>query len=174
MPEPRPNALEVVYTNVISYGNVQEGIEQLLTSEPNLSIIAGAVIELSRSRGMQYTAVGARGFYADALAHAVIMNEQAQGNLYWFTIREQAKGHGRRSMTEGTRLASGQPVLLVDTVAMPDELLATCDDLVRTTDVQIAGVIPITEASPEVGAQITQHYPNAIYAPLIDSKFLAS
>lgn len=91
----------------------------------------------------------------------------------WFSIRHEPKGHGTRSMTEGARLAAGQHVLLVDTVAAPDKLLATCNDLVRTTNVQIRGVIPVTETGPEAGLQIAEHYPNAVYAPLLDPRLLA-
>lgn len=166
------DALEVVRNKIYLCGDVEEGVEQSLTHGGDMRTVAAAVIELALDRGIRYSAIGARGVYGSALAETISM-VHPDDDLSWFAIREKAKGHGRRSMTEGARLVEGQPVLLVDTVARAEALLATCADLHRTTGAAIAGIIPITEIGDGIREQLAVHYPEAVYAPLFTPADLA-
>jgi orotate phosphoribosyltransferase len=77
-----------------------------------LKLVGEAIAELARSLGIVFDAVGGMTMGADPIALAVAMTTDAQ----WFSVRKEAKRHGRQRRIEGAELAEGDRVLLVEDV----------------------------------------------------------
>jgi orotate phosphoribosyltransferase len=158
------NALTVVRRKIAAEGgDIQEGVERSLSEGTDMEVIAKAVIAMATANNVAYRAVGGRGFYSRALATIVPMVHPE--DICWFSVRDKPKGHGLRRLTEGARPDSSWDVLIVDTMANPDALDATCTDVTDHTGANISGIIPIVDGEG-VAARLAASHPNAVYAPL--------
>ncbi|MGH9339540.1 MAG: hypothetical protein ACRD1R_08110, partial [Acidobacteriota bacterium] len=79
----------------------------------DLRLVAEAVIELTESLGIPFDAVGGLTLGADSTAHAVALIAGKR----WFSVRKEAKRHGKQKMIEGAVLTSEDRILLVEDVA---------------------------------------------------------
>ena len=90
-----------------------------------------AVIDLV---GESFDSVGGPTMGADALAHGVAMLT----GCTWFSVRKEAKGHGRGSWVEGARLGPG------DRVVMVEDVVSTGASLLRAAErVQELGAVVV-------------------------------
>ncbi len=111
-----------------------------------LRIVAQAIIDVV---DLEWDVVGGPTMGADALAHAVAMLTGAS----WFSVRKEAKGHGRGSWIEGHRLAPGDRVLAVeDTTSTGTSLLHAVG---RITDlgVDVVAATALLDRSPSVAVR---------------------
>ncbi|KUI05158.1 orotate phosphoribosyltransferase [Mycolicibacterium acapulense] len=106
-----------------------------------LTIVSRAVAELADSRGIEFDAVGGLTMGADPLAHGVAM---VTGKA-WFSVRKEQKARGREQWIEGTRLAPGTPVLLVDDVISTGGSTEIAFDRVTAAGAVVTGVIPMVD-----------------------------
>lgn len=89
---------------------------------------------------------------ADALAHAVSVVSGAQ----WFSIRKEAKGHGRRAWVEGARLVDGDRVVVVEDVASTGESLLRAIDRVVALGAVVVVATALVDRSPAVAARFAE------------------
>ena len=83
---------------------------------------------------------------ADALAHGVAL----LSGCAWFSVRKEAKGHGRGAWVEGTRLQPGDRVVVVeDVVSTGASLLRAAERLVELGAVIVAATA-LLDRSPQV------------------------
>ena len=102
-----------------------------------------AVVDLF---GDGFDAVGGPTMGADALAHGVSL----LSGCAWFSVRKEAKGHGRGAWVEGTRLQPGDRVVVVeDVVSTGASLLRAAERLVEL-GAEIVGATALLDRSPEV------------------------
>lgn len=94
-----------------------------------------------------FDVVGGPTMGADALAAGVAM----VGGVGWFSIRKEAKGHGRGKWVEGTRLGEGQRVVMVEDVVSTGGSLLRAVDRVLEFGVVVVAATALLDRSPEVG-----------------------
>ncbi len=97
--------------------------------------------------GDGFDAVGGPTMGADALAHGVAL----LSGKGWFSVRKEAKGHGRTSWVEGTRLQPGQRVLIVEDVTSTGASLLKAAQRVRELGVDIVAGTALLDRGPQAG-----------------------
>lgn len=108
-----------------------------------------AVVELV---GESFDSVGGPTMGADALAHGVAM----LSGCTWFSVRKEAKGHGRGSWVEGARLSEGDRVVMVEDVVSTGASLLKAAERVRELGVQIVAASAVLDRSPAVGQRFAE------------------
>lgn len=93
-----------------------------------------------------FDAVGGPTMGADALAHGVALLSGAA----WFSVRKEAKGHGRGSWVEGARLQPGQRVVVVEDVVSTGASLLRAVERVAELDVHVVLATALLDRSPLV------------------------
>lgn len=78
-----------------------------------LMLVGRAVAELAGAAGVRFDAVGGMTMGADPIALAVAVAT----DTWWFSVRKEAKKHGKQKRIEGAELEAGTTVLLVEDVA---------------------------------------------------------
>ena len=111
--------------------------------------VSQAVVDLVEER---FDAVGGPTLGADALAAGVAMVSGAR----WFSIRKEAKGHGRRAWVEGARLAAGDRIVMVDDVVSTGGSLLRALDRVTELDVVVIAATALVDRGPEAGRRFAQ------------------
>ncbi len=103
-----------------------------LSSGENLRLAADCVVAIASDAGVGFDAVGGLTMGADPIAHAVAVVSGAR----WFSVRKEAKQHGKQQLVEGAHLEPGSKVLLVD------DVVTTGNSIVRALDaVEEAGAV---------------------------------
>jgi orotate phosphoribosyltransferase len=98
---------------------------------------------------VDWDVVGGPTMGADPLAHGVAMLTGKS----WFSVRKEAKGHGRGSWIEGHRLTPGDRALAVeDTVSTGTSLLIAIDRI-RELGVEVVAATALLDRSPSVAAR---------------------
>ena len=110
---------------------------------PALRQASEAVVE---AIGEDFDAVGGPTMGADALAHGVSMVK----GCGWFSVRKEAKGHGRGTWVEGTRLAAGDRVVMVEDVVSTGASLLRAADRVVELGATVIGATALLDRSPAV------------------------
>jgi orotate phosphoribosyltransferase len=126
-----------------------------------LRVVSSAMIELARRRGMNFTHVGGLTMGADPLAHGIAM----VGDVHWFSVRKEPKPRGLEQWIEGSELAQGHRVLLVDDVVTTGGSIKQAYDHVMETGARVVGVIPMVDRG-ETARQVFEGL-GVPYAPLI-------
>lgn len=102
-----------------------------------------AVIQLA---GETFDAVGGPTMGADALAHGVAL---LSGSA-WFSVRKEAKGHGRRAWVEGARLGEGDRILAVEDVVSTGASLLRAMERVAELGAHVVAASALLDRSPVV------------------------
>jgi len=66
----------------------------------------------------------------------------------WFSVRKEAKGHGRQSLVEGARLGSGDKVVMVEDVVSTGRSLLRAAEQVTELGVDIVAATALLDRSP--------------------------
>lgn len=128
---------------------------------PRLRIVSTAMLALAQRQGITFTHVGGLTMGADPLAHGIAM----VADCGWFSVRKEPKSRGHEQWIEGSRLAQGDCVLLVDDVITTGGSTMKAYDRVVATGAGIAGVIPMVDRG-DVARQAFAAL-GVPYAPLI-------
>ncbi|EHI14291.1 orotate phosphoribosyltransferase [Mycolicibacterium thermoresistibile] len=106
-----------------------------------LELVSRAVVELAAAHDIEFDAVGGLTMGADPLAHGIaIVTGKA-----WFSVRKEQKSRGREQWIEGTRLAPGTRVLLVDDVISTGGSTLQAYERVTEAGAVVTGVIPMVD-----------------------------
>lgn len=108
-----------------------------------------AVIDLV---GESFDSVGGPTMGADALAHGVAM----LSGCTWFSVRKEAKGHGRGTWVEGARLSAGDRVVMVEDVVSTGASLLRAADRVRDLGAEVVAASALLDRSPTVGERFAE------------------
>jgi orotate phosphoribosyltransferase len=110
-----------------------------------------------------FDAVGGPTMGADALAHGVALLSGSG----WFSVRKEAKGHGRHAWVEGARLNEGDRVVFVeDVVSTGASMLRAVDRLLEFGVVPVAAVT-LLDRSQAAGRRFAAR--GIRYLPLLTS-----
>ncbi|HET9076574.1 MAG TPA: phosphoribosyltransferase family protein [Acidimicrobiales bacterium] len=96
--------------------------------------------------GEPFDSVGGPTMGADALAHGVAV----VGGCTWFSVRKEAKGHGRGAWVEGARLQPGDRVVMVEDVVSTGASLLRAAERVQELGVDIVAATALLDRSPAV------------------------
>jgi orotate phosphoribosyltransferase len=99
--------------------------------------------------GTSFDAVGGPTMGADALAHGVALLSGSG----WFSVRKEPKGHGRGAWIEGTRLAPGHRVVVVEDVVSTGASLLRAVERIRDLGAEVVAATALLDRSPSVGAR---------------------
>lgn len=114
-----------------------------IATGPALREASQAVVDIF---GDSFDAVGGPTMGADALAHGVAL----LSGRGWFSVRKEAKGHGRGTWVEGIRLGAGDRVLMVEDVVSTGGSLLKAVDKIAELGVKVAGATALLDRSPAV------------------------
>ncbi|MHB1929164.1 MAG: orotate phosphoribosyltransferase [Acidimicrobiales bacterium] len=118
----------------------------VLATGAALRTVARAVVE---AVGVPWEVIGGPTMGADPIAHAVAV----VADVPWFSVRKEAKGHGRGSWLEGHRLAAGERVLAVeDTVSTGGSLLRAIERI-RAAGADVVAAVTLVDRSPAVAVR---------------------
>jgi orotate phosphoribosyltransferase len=109
-----------------------------------LRIVSQAIVDMV---DVEWDVVGGPTMGADPLAHGVAMLTGAS----WFSVRKQAKDHGRGASIEGHRLAVGDRVLAVEDTTSTGTSLLTAIDRITEMGVTVVAATALLDRSPSVG-----------------------
>jgi orotate phosphoribosyltransferase len=124
-----------------------------------LRTVCQAVIDVV---DVAWDVVGGPTMGADPVAHGVSLLSGEP----WFSVRKEAKGHGRGSWLEGYRLGSGDRVLAVeDTVSTGGSLLRAIERI-NETGATVVAATTILDRSPTVAARFSEA--GIPWLPLLD------
>ncbi|TRW88967.1 orotate phosphoribosyltransferase [Mycolicibacterium sp. 018/SC-01/001] len=117
-----------------------------------LAVVSRAVADLAAAHGIEFDAVGGLTMGADPLAHGVAM---VTGKA-WFSVRKEQKSRGREQWIEGTRLQSGDRVLLVDDVISTGGSTEQALERIAPLGVVVTGVIPMVDRGDIAAARFAK------------------
>jgi orotate phosphoribosyltransferase len=140
--------------------------KRALAGGAELRLAAEAVVATAAERGIAFDAVGGLTMGADPLAHAVAVVSGAM----WFSVRKEAKGHGRQRAVEGAELGPGVSVLLVEDVVTTGRSMLAALDAVEATGATVVLAVTLLDrgdsAGPALGGRGVTYAPLATYDDL--------
>jgi orotate phosphoribosyltransferase len=134
--------------------------KRALAAGHDLRVAAEAVVALAQARAITFDAVGGLTMGADPLAHAVAVVSGAR----WFSVRKEAKQHGRGRLIEGAELAPGTTVLLVEDVVTTGRSVLQALDAVEAAGGR--AVLTVTLLDRGEAARAAMAARGVVYEPL--------
>lgn len=125
-------------------------------------LVAQAIVALAAEHGVEFDAVGGMTMGADPIAVAVAM----QTDTWWFSVRKEAKKHGRQKRIEGTELAPGHRVLLVDDVITTGGSTLKALDAVEEAGATVVLATTLVDRSEMAGSALEAR--GVRYEPLLN------
>jgi orotate phosphoribosyltransferase len=105
----------------------------------DLELAARAVSDRLSEEGIDFDVIGGMTMGADPVAHAVAL----VAGKAWFSVRKEAKGHGRRQRVEGARLGPGvRAVVMEDTVSTGRSLFEALQ-VVEETGAEVVAAVTL-------------------------------
>jgi orotate phosphoribosyltransferase len=120
-----------------------------ISTGAGLRLASQAVIDLV---GDEFDAVGGPTMGADALAVGVAM----LSGRSWFSVRKEPKGHGREAWIEGTRLGSGDRIVMVEDVVSTGASLLRAAEKVTDLGAKVVAATALVDRSPVVAERFQQ------------------
>ena len=116
-------------------------VKRALASGDDLAVAARAIRALAAARGARFDAIGGLTMGADALGHAVAVISGAR----WFSVRKEAKRHGKQRLIEGAELSPGEPVVAVDDVVTTGTSIAKAIDAIDGVGAQMVLAVAVLD-----------------------------
>ncbi len=126
-----------------------------------LQLVAEACLEICREKDIQFEAVGGLTMGADPLAHAISMISGAM----WFSVRKEAKKHGKQKLIEGCELTPGMKVLLVDDVVTTGRSIIQALEALLTLEADVVLAITLVDRGKVATDDLSAR--GVAYAPLL-------
>ncbi|MFN2606318.1 MAG: orotate phosphoribosyltransferase [Acidimicrobiales bacterium] len=140
--------------------------KRALAAGPDLRLAAEAVVASADELGIVFDAVGGLTMGADPLAYSVAVVSGCR----WFSVRKEAKGHGRGRRIEGAELGPGAEVVIAEDVTSTGRAMLEALDAVE--EVGATAVLAVTlvdrgdTAAPALAARGVPYAPLATYRDL--------
>jgi orotate phosphoribosyltransferase len=126
--------------------------KRALSSGDNLKLAAECVVALASDAGITFDAVGGLTMGADPIAHAVAVVSGTE----WFSVRKQAKQHGKQQLIEGAHLGAGTRVLLVDDVVTTGSSILKALDAVEEAGATVALAVSLVERGDQSRRRLSE------------------
>ena len=115
---------------------------------------------MAQAEGAAYEAAGGLTMGADPLAHAVAMVSDSS----WFSVRKEAKSHGRRHLVEGAPLGPGTAVLLLEDVVTTGASILQALDAVEDTGAHVVLAATLLDRGDQAARRLAERA--VAYRPL--------
>jgi orotate phosphoribosyltransferase len=125
-----------------------------------LTLVCNALIAVAKDHGVTLEAVGGMTMGADALTHGVSMLSKSD----WFTVRKDAKAHGKRRSIEGCDV-DGRSVMLLDDVVTTGGSIVRALDALEKQGARVALASCLVVRSPRALERFEAR--NVPFAPLL-------
>lgn len=129
-----------------------------MASGPALRQVSQAVID---AVDFDFDAVGGPTMGADAVAHGVAL----LSGCGWFSVRKEAKGHGREAWVEGRRLEVGDRVVAVEDVVSTGASLLRAIERVQELGAVVVTAMALLDRSPAVAERFAAV--GIVWSPLL-------
>ena len=106
-----------------------------------LELASRAVAAHLSARHVHFDAVGGLTMGADPLAHGIAM---VTGTA-WFSVRKEAKEHGKGKLIEGIALEAGMRVVLVEDVVTSGGSMLRALEAVEATGAEVVAAVPLLD-----------------------------
>jgi orotate phosphoribosyltransferase len=140
--------------------------KRALAAGGDLRRAAEAIVELAAAEGVTFDAVGGLTMGADPLAHAIAVVSGAS----WFSVRKEAKTHGKGQRIEGATLGPGTAVLLLEDVVTTGASILQALDAVEAAGARVVLATTLLDrgeqAAGRFGARSVRYRPLATYRDL--------
>jgi orotate phosphoribosyltransferase len=134
--------------------------KRALSEGNNLRRVAEAVLTIANEANVEFDAVGGLTMGADPTAHAVALIAGKK----WFSVRKEAKAHGKKKLIEGAELSSGMKVLLVDDVVTTGKSILDALDAVLANGAEVVLAIALVDRGKTASARLADR--GIKYVPL--------
>lgn len=134
--------------------------KRALASGADLRLAAEAVAAQADERGITFDAVGGLTMGADPLGHAVAV---VTGAL-WFSVRKEAKAHGRQKLVEGAELGPSTSVVVVEDVVTTGRSMLQAVDAVEASGARVVLAVTLLDRGEAAGRALAAR--GVPYAPL--------
>jgi orotate phosphoribosyltransferase len=121
--------------------------KRALADGEHLKVACEALLELVRSAGVDFDAVGGLTLGADQFAHVLAVLSRRS----WFVVRKNVKDHGTRQRIEGAELRPGVDVLLVDDVVSTGGSILEALEAVRETGARVVMAVTLVDRGEVAG-----------------------
>lgn len=115
--------------------------KRALSSGENLRLAAECIVAIASDAGVGFDAVGGLTMGADHISHAVAVVSGAA----WFSVRKEAKEHGKQQLIEGAHLGPGTRVLLVDDVVTTGSSMVKALDAVEEAGATVTLAVSLVD-----------------------------
>lgn len=131
----------------------------------DLETVCRAIIELVAQQGVEFDAVGGLTMGADALAHGTAMLSDKE----WFSVRKDAKSHGKTSLLVGAEIL-GKRVILVDDVVTTGNSIAEALTQIEGDAGEVVLAVALVDRSGMTGPLLEER--GVVFKPLFTWKDL--
>lgn len=140
--------------------------KKALAHGADLEVACRALVEAVEEAGIAYDAIGGLTMGADQFAHGVAIVAHTQ----WFVVRKERKGRGTDKLVEGTPIATGTRVLLVDDVVSTGGSTIKALDAVEAEGATVVGAVTLLDrgdtATATFAARGIPYFPLLTYRDL--------
>ncbi|MGI9023414.1 MAG: phosphoribosyltransferase family protein [Acidimicrobiales bacterium] len=140
--------------------------KRALAAGAQLRLAAEAVVAQAEERGIAFDAVGGLTMGADPLGRAVAVVSGAG----WFSVRKEAKAHGRQKLIEGAALGPATAVVVVEDVVTTGRSMLLALDAVEATGARAVLAVTLLDRGDAAGRALAER--GIAYAPLATYKDL--
>ena len=134
--------------------------KRALAGGAELRLAAEAVVAQAEERGIAFDAVGGLTMGADPLGHAVAVVSGAR----WFSVRKEAKAHGRQKLIEGAELGPSTSVVVVEDVVTTGRSVLQALDAIEAAGARAVLAVTLLDRGDAAGRALAER--NVSYAPL--------
>lgn len=128
-----------------------------------LRTVGQAFLALARDEGVAFDAVGGLTMGADPVALAITV--ASDDETLWFSVRKEAKGHGKQRLVEGAVVGEGTRVLLVDDVVTTGRSMVQALDAVEAAGAEVVLATALVDRGEATAARLVER--GVRYRPLL-------
>ena len=132
-----------------------------LSGGASLRLVAEAIIAIAHERGATFDLVGGLTMGADPLAHAIAILAEKR----WFSVRKEAKGHGKQNLIEGAPVGPSSRVLLVEDVVTTGGSILRALDAVQAARANVVLAVCVVDRGERAGAELAAR--GVAYEPVL-------
>ena len=139
-----------------------------IATSHRLRAVGEAFLALAREESVEFDAVGGLTMGADPISLAITI--ASPDEKLWFSVRKEAKAHGKQRSIEGAALKPGTKVMLVDDVVTTGRSILQALDAVEAAEAEVVFATTLVDRGESTSARMAER--GVHYRPLLTYKDL--